>query len=371
MLQALEAPAQAFHNGGVAACEGCHTMHNSRDGLPAPGNPWLLTETDPSSICLNCHAGSGSSPGALSVASEDGTALTPGGDFYWLNKTFTWTDGSSAGERHGHNIAAADFGFTQDGTLLQAPGGTYPSASLGCTSCHDPHGKVRSPYPAAAISGSGSYGGLPASGTVLGNFRLLGDAGYRAGNPSLGVTFTADAPVARANPDTWAESDLSHTDYGTGMSEWCGNCHPGYLTGTHTTFLHPAGNPQHLSPDVVNVYNTYVSTGNMTGTIASAYLALVPFERGQPDATLLDPTGTVGPDTAANVMCLTCHRAHASAFPSAGRWDFSAVLIQDSHPALGDAGVTGNDMLNSYYGRDMVTEFGPLQGTLCQKCHGE
>jgi len=155
------------------------------------------------------------------------------------------------------------------------------------------------------------------------------------------------------------------------MSEWCGNCHPGYLTGTHTTFLHPAGNPQHLSPDVVNVYNTYVSTGNMTGTIASAYLALVPFERGQPDATLLDPTGTVGPDTAANVMCLTCHRAHASAFPSAGRWDFSAVLIQDSHPALGDAGVTGNDMLNSYYGRDMVTEFGPLQGTLCQKCHGE
>ena len=26
------APAYAFHSGGVAECEGCHTMHNSLDG---------------------------------------------------------------------------------------------------------------------------------------------------------------------------------------------------------------------------------------------------------------------------------------------------------------------------------------------------
>ena len=39
--------ALAFHDGGVARCSGCHTMHNSQDGVPVDpdspnGNPWLL-----------------------------------------------------------------------------------------------------------------------------------------------------------------------------------------------------------------------------------------------------------------------------------------------------------------------------------------
>jgi hypothetical protein len=69
-------------------------------------------------------------------------------------------------------------------------------------------------------------------------------------------------------------------------------------------------------------------------------------------------------------MCLTCHRAHASAFRAAGRWDFDAVLLVDSHPAIGDSGVTGNDVLNSYYGRNIAGEFGSGQQAFCEKCHG-
>ena len=46
----------AFHSGGVAECEGCHTMHNSLGGVKmtvnglAPGttNAYLLTGSDPS-----------------------------------------------------------------------------------------------------------------------------------------------------------------------------------------------------------------------------------------------------------------------------------------------------------------------------------
>ena len=34
------APALAFHDGGVAHCNGCHTMHNSQDGaLVDPDSP--------------------------------------------------------------------------------------------------------------------------------------------------------------------------------------------------------------------------------------------------------------------------------------------------------------------------------------------
>jgi len=116
-------------------------------------------------------------------------------------------------------------------------------------------------------------------------------------------------------------------------------------------------------------YNIYVRTGDLTGTRATAYLALVPFERGTSQPTSTDPTSTQGPDPNSNVMCLSCHRAHVSAFPDAGRWDFQADLIADSHPKNSDAGATANDQLNSYYGRDMVSIFGEGQRSLCNKCH--
>ena len=34
MAMGVAGPAQAFHSGGVAECEGCHSMHNSFDGSP-------------------------------------------------------------------------------------------------------------------------------------------------------------------------------------------------------------------------------------------------------------------------------------------------------------------------------------------------
>ena len=50
----------AFHDGGVAHCNGCHTMHNSQDGsLVDPdspnGNPWLLKDATPSDEIGRAH----------------------------------------------------------------------------------------------------------------------------------------------------------------------------------------------------------------------------------------------------------------------------------------------------------------------------
>ena len=78
------------------------------------------------------------------------------------------------------------------------------------------------------------------------------------------------------------------------------------------------------------------------------YLGLFPFERGTTDVSLLHSSSIESPDENANVMCLTCHRAHASAFASIGRWDFRETFIAESHP---------NDR-DSHYGRDMVARFG-------------
>src|SRR5512141_318263 len=66
LTSAVPRTACAFHNGGVAACDGCHTMHNSSRNVPMTknarpvdtGNAYLLLGTDPGSTCLFCHAGS-------------------------------------------------------------------------------------------------------------------------------------------------------------------------------------------------------------------------------------------------------------------------------------------------------------------------
>lgn len=373
----LGGSALAFHDGGVAYCEGCHTMHNSVDGatnanggtVGAGVSTWLTKGSDPSSTCLNCHKGSA---GSYHIATTDGGSFTPGGDFYWLTKTFTWNSHgakTSAGDDHGHNVIAADFGFTQDATLSTAPGGTYSAALLGCNSCHDPHavknGGTKGGY--GAIEISGSYGADPAL-LVTGNYRILGDIGYDGGE-GAGANFTNDVPVARTVSGL-QENDAAHTDYGQGMSEWCANCHTGFTADSSNPMRHPANNDAHLGGTYSANYNGYVKTGDFTGSAATSYLALIPFERGVADPALLDTATTQGPDGSSNVMCLSCHRAHATAFQNATRWDMTSEFpATDSHPATGDGGVTGNDVVNSYYGRDLLAQFGEFQRPLCNKCH--
>jgi hypothetical protein len=373
--------ALAFHDGGVAHCDGCHTMHNSEDGASiieggtvGVAGDHLTLGADPSSTCLNCHAGSGTYHIFYDGTDPAGSInLTPGGDFYWMTKTFNYTTHrphTAAASNHGHNIIAADYGLVQDDTLITAPGGTFPANGLYCSSCHDPHGKKANK--AGPIEESGSYGADPTA-VETGNYRLLGDVGY---SPAVGVTFTKSPPIATTGSPFGPlrdETDVSHTDYGQNMSEWCSNCHTGFLPGaTATTHVHPAGNSDTLGPaSIDDNYNAYRATGDVGGTNSQtdAYLALVPFERGTDDPTVLDPTTQLGPDGNSNVMCLTCHRAHASAFPNAGRWDFETEFLVDSHPQDSDGGATAGDQLASYYGRNITTVFGPDQRSLCNKCH--
>src|SRR5512146_2798296 len=117
----------AFHSGGVAPCDGCHSMHNSGDTASGGiSNAYLLRQRDPSSTCLNCHEHAGdigpttyhvSTPVSELLPGIPPKQLTPGGDFGWLNKTFSSPTLTiiSPGERHGHNIVASDFLYSADG----------------------------------------------------------------------------------------------------------------------------------------------------------------------------------------------------------------------------------------------------------------
>ena len=362
----LPKPCYAFHEIGADNCQGCHIFHPSQ-GSQTQNFSIELIGFDSSSTCLRCHAKKGK---FYNVLSNDGSTYSAGGDFYWLKKTFTWTENGklymSTGDNHGHNIVAVEYGLNPDKTLDTSPGGIYPSSALGCTSCHDPHSRMIKDELTGQISAFDPNGDDLNMEPAVGSYRLLGGLGYNGGSGLSGFTFKYPAPVAAADSQNWNETDSNHAAYASGMSEWCSNCHTGFLSGKGR---HPSGKNSTLTSAIIFNYNSYEKSGNVSGTQANAYLALVPFESGAIDKWSLNPSSTSGPDYGANVMCLTCHRAHATAFENNGRWDFRTTYIADSHPKSGDGGSQGNDEWNSYYGRDMISEFGLNQRQLCNKCH--
>jgi len=336
----LAGSAFAFHDAGVAHCNGCHTMHNSEDGtLVDPdspnGNAWLLKDATPSDVCLSCHA---TSRGAVFGTDP----LAPprqigGGNFVFLLEDNlndghgggdTLADGSWAdpipGDAAGHNLVAPSRGVGADGTLSSAPGGTFPASQLGCSSCHDPHGNT--------------------------NFRLLYGAGQSVQDGLY--TFTNAAPTAVGGPSLFSgagESNALHTAYQGGMSGWCGNCH-GDFHNNSTKLVHKSGTA--LGGTIATAYNLYNGTSDQTGgSQATAYLAEVPFE----DAANT-PTSTAGPTATSTIMCLSCHRAHASSAPNSGRWDFNVTLLEEDGVESG-----------SYAIPDPYAD--PNQRSLCNKCH--
>jgi hypothetical protein len=443
--------AYAFHSGGVAECDGCHTMHNSvtedsmtaseamqPDGTVNRGvgvtGAFLLQGNDVSSTCLICHGRDGA--GSYHVFAPSTTAgaidttklnFTPGGDFSWLKRDFLYTLRGSVisdpGKRHGHSVIAQDFGLSAD-SRLAPPGGTDPvggagafsqaftGANFSCVSCHDPHGKKRLTATdtfvttGSLIKGSGSYGGTAyiagvdpnatSTAETAGAYRLLGGAGW-APKSNQNDTFTAflsDPPIALA-PSTYNQSESTYAGkqsakqvivvYGSGMSEWCQNCHPAMhsdksiSTGTKSgEFLrHPAGSTAKMSAVVAANYNNYVKSGDLTAT--DNYDSLIPFETGQTRAqiqTTNAPSNSVyvavSAGTNANPMCLSCHRAHASAFGSMMRWNMENEFIV-SAGAYKTEPTGGRDAATMQAGMYMrpASAYATYQRSLCNKCHAK
>jgi hypothetical protein len=414
-LVAMAGAARAFHDGGVGECEGCHTMHGKETGDPV--GPTLLIGSDPSSTCLTCHGGS--TPGTYQVLSTflsqttPPRNFTPGGDFGWLLRSYSWTGANgtsvetSPGSSHGHSVVAVDTLLEADYLRTMAPGGSYPSDRLSCISCHDPHGRYRLDANGSvdtrgsATRSTGSYGGAqlarPAPGSAVGVYRLLGGVGYAPKSAGAVVPLATNPPVALA-PQLYNRSERTaevRVAYGAGMSEWCRNCH-GLIhspsaQNTTSTFSHPAGNEARLAAgNELAIYNAYVRSGALTGLQTTSYTSMVPYEEGTTDRTLLAPhavsDGSIrsGPVTGQEtVMCLSCHRAHATGWDHALRWNnppSGFIVVGGSWPGM-DA--TGSPALPEFaqgrtkaetqaamYDRD-ASVYGAYQKVLCNKCHGE
>ncbi len=402
----LSGMAYAFHAGGVAECGGCHSMHS-----PKVGGTFLLIGIDQSSTCLSCHEHAGdTAPSSYHISTAvadmpDGVPPLqrgPGGDFGWIKKTYTFTQRGAAvteqGYTHGHNIVAGEKGYTADPVNTVAPGGTYSASNLSCVSCHNMHGKYRRltgnviATAGAPIYASGSYfnptngvaANEPTATEAVGVYRLL------HGGTEGGVDFPG-APVAKV-PSTYNRKEnatQTRVAYGNGTSNgnttfgnWCAACHPGMHSSGN--YVHPID--QSLGSTIKGIYDTYVKSGDMSGNNATAFTSLVPFAEASQDYAAIAPhavnndTYLNGPGSSDKVMCLSCHRAHASGWEFGLKWNMEGTFItiggvypgKDTTPNnLGDArGRTGAETQAAYYDRP-ATKFATYQRVLCNKCHAK
>jgi predicted CXXCH cytochrome family protein len=353
------APALAFHDDGVAHCNGCHTMHNSQNGnamngttLDGDGNPTaglpagqgyadLLLFPNKSDVCLACHAGNNT----YHVWADD--PLVPGaehggGNFVFLEED-NINDGHAGasnpilGYASGHSLASGIKGTSSDPVLVTAPGGAYPAADMNCVSCHDPHGNQ--------------------------SFRLLYQDGQSTtSDTGTVINWTTTLDAVGMSVFAGSESNNFHNAYKDNYSEWCSTCH-GDFHAASANLIHPSG--ELLKARQVAVYNAYAGTTDCvnnppsgavpcgTGAFATAYLHTVPFE--DPGNTNTSTTGVSS--TTSEVSCMSCHRAHATSSPDAGRWDFNVTGLAEDGVESGSYALP-----NPYDGN---------QRSLCNKCHAK
>lgn len=288
--------------GGV--CSNCHTMHNSQDGadvvVGGPNNVLLKSSTE----CLGCHTGAGV-PGAPLVDKAVGTMLS-GGSFA------DSVVGTSESKTHNvSDLAAGTFNAgdpdLNQATLNKAPGGVTLTSQLKCGGTNGCHGS----HDAKVTSTDGLKGFHHAPKTTY-KFLQIATGNTGAGTDVIGLTST----TYEATGGTAAD----HNVYGagaTGISMFCNNCHDKF----HGTAADESGGS--ASP-----WKRHPTDFTLTAAMASATISYstTPFAFTSGDIAGMSTTTTTGyTATLGQVMCLSCHRAHASQYDDMLRFDYTTM----------------------------------------------
>lgn len=320
----------------TGVCSNCHVMHASEAGTAAdPGSytngpqDRLLNDT-----CLGCHTeDNGAGPGLPANQAPGVFGKGTGGELAGGN--FDHSDGN---ELLGHNPVGitADSRYTgsnappgyttgfpsggSDGDLVEV-GATWGSNSLTCAGIYGCHGK----HSTAGLDGAhhANVTGASVTGNTVGtSYRFLyGIDGWEDADYEL-VTGVGSHNIYYAVDRSGSDDLVGNANTAT-ISYLCAQCHGIFHSGvgnagisnTATTGASPwIRHPTDVVMDAVSATGDFDAYGT--------YDSNVPL--GSSDVS----DGTI--DTAATaadriVMCLTCHRAHASQWPDALRWDYALM----------------------------------------------
>ncbi|MBE0425676.1 MAG: hypothetical protein IBX72_03410 [Nitrospirae bacterium] len=316
-------------------CSNCHTMHNSQQGAHmqylAPGEEdigpkgALLRGT-----CLGCHTATDGSTWKSSITGAPIVFNTSepvfneakglaAGNFYWVQTEDT----------KGHNI------FSQDSKLSVAPG-DMGFSGCGTNNCHTNFH--------LAVSGTGNPALDGKQGcTKCHMVNTVGPKGFHHKDDGTGTKYVDTAEkgwyrfleghmsgsghgVAGIEDDDWqyTYSSTDHNEYlgsqvsgGYGFGG-LGNTMTAYCTGCHGVFHDNQGTAspwlRHPSDKILPTSGEYAAY--------TTYDPLVPVARPSSFDWEGGPSSMVSGTHGDMVMCLSCHRAHASPYFKMMRWDY-------------------------------------------------
>ncbi len=353
-------------------CVNCHTMHDSQGNTGmatygADGKPWKSIGPNPMLVrggCMGCHGigtakivniGGSDVP---QVYHSDASGDLAGGNFAYI----LGAKGSGASDRKGHNIddlgkpdavmaGIIPGGFlgsfhtkTSGGILDSTNGDGATIPTLTCAGENGCHG-VRSP---AGFGGSGLVNLAAMKGTHHQNASGQLDAADKVSNSYRFLTgvkgFENDGTYKWQNKDASNHNEYFGTTtppkYGcaggtvnchgangvqsqnNSISGFCGTCHGNFHTLSGGTGGSAAGIGSTTNSPFQR-HPTDVVLPNKT-----EYAAYTSFSVQAPVARQAVPaamSAAVAPGSDV-VMCLSCHMAHASDYPSMLRWDYTAMV---------------------------------------------
>ncbi len=354
-------------------CSNCHTMHNSQNGsqeatLGAEGQPWKGQGPFPVLLrgdCLGCHGmGTAANIDPLTNAPQvfhtNSTDLA-GGNFAYI----IGIKGSGASDTKGHNVI--DLG-DQENTHDEIPGAFVGESHddvismsdftcAGDSGCHGPRLAASGKSNLLALRGAhhnDETGQLTVADNDYNSFRFLwGVKGYEDDdwqatssstdhNEYYGVASPLELSAGSCNECHQPQS--VQAIQGT-ISGFCGTCH---------------GNFHSLSGDGIgpNDYGAGAGIGQNNSSpfqrhptdillpSSGEYTAYVNYNLNVPvGRTSVYSGSSTSVSSADVVICLSCHRAHASDYPDMLRWDYDGMIA-------GSPGSSG-------------------AGTGCFQCHSE
>ncbi len=299
-------------------------MHNSQNAVNmqilAPGE----TDTGPKgfllrSTCLGCHGqGTGNNLGARNIPQvlhSNATDLA-GGNFAYITGMKTRTSGDS--NTAGHNVV--DLGFNE--TVLTSPPGdehstNITSSNFTCAGAKGCHGDRSIEDKLIAMKGAhhtddhilkfGTINENDQGGSAGLSYRFL--RGVKGGEDSLWEAAPGPAAHNEYKGSTSMGTSSATSPANNTISGLCAECH-GYFHGTSSNEVGSQDpwlrHPTDIALPSSGEYMPY-TTYNLTAPVARTSI---------PDS----PGNTVSSSDV--VMCLSCHRAHASPYYKSMRWDY-------------------------------------------------
>ncbi|MCM2357499.1 MAG: hypothetical protein NDI77_05075 [Geobacteraceae bacterium] len=358
-IPAIAPNAHLYHSDAGLVCSDCHVPSGA-----------ALKKKNITDLCLSCHAEGHNTSATADLPDVENSGWTapvvmtatgvrpsgmamPAGDFYWSNQD----------SGLGHNPAYAKGATVADSNAMQAdpvlgnrpPGGTISDGEWTCHSCHGSHSRFDAENSAwrqlrRRVNGKNITGNVSAFGVESTSGNVTQDPDYEPiksnsrGDMQGGnyVSMRKDGNPLEGADLFRAEGDGNKNVYRGGFSSFCSACHGNFHGGNNETgsidngisrvggawVKHPSNMRLGDSAKYgATAYTAAVSNMQRTNPNPAGYDWKYPLVKADYDFTVKSVEASASATTVSGddrIMCLTCHKAHATQFRNMTRWDVKA-----------------------------------------------